>query len=452
MWTAASDNVGVTGYLVERCRAPAARPSPRSRQWAAPRSTTRVSCRTRATATACGRPTPPANLGPYSKVATATDTDLLIYSSSTGCRDSPDAFSASAEATSAAPRWAMNLPPGVRSTKSRCRPQRRAHPGLADGRPAHLRARLARGGEAGQGTKSLLRNRRRPAPIDRAEVIFVSVNTPTKTFGEGAGESARPAVLGEDGRAPSWERRGRTDRGREEHAPGAHAHAMERILHSNRQGPPLRGALESGVPLRGDRHPGPGAPRPRPDRLAPDSGRRGGPRGARRGLCQLGPARADRHQRHLERGAFQARLQRLPCPAHLVDQFHPLRSARGCGRRGRGFAARSAWTARIGKRFLESSVGFGGSCFKKDILNLVYLCESYGLDEVARYWESVVSESTSTKDSASSWTMVRAMFRHGRRQAHRALRLSPSRRTPPTTRESAALAVARKLLEKRAWW
>lgn len=46
--------------------------------------------------------------------------------------------------------------------------------------------------------------------------------------------------------------------------------------------------------------------------------------------------------------------------------------------------------ARIGKKFLQSSVGFGGSCFQKDILNLVYLCESYGLDECAAYWNQVI--------------------------------------------------------------
>ena len=46
--------------------------------------------------------------------------------------------------------------------------------------------------------------------------------------------------------------------------------------------------------------------------------------------------------------------------------------------------------SRIGPRFLKASVGFGGSCFKKDILNLVYICQSYGLSEVADYWESVV--------------------------------------------------------------
>lgn len=45
---------------------------------------------------------------------------------------------------------------------------------------------------------------------------------------------------------------------------------------------------------------------------------------------------------------------------------------------------------RIGKYFLNPSVGFGGSCFQKDILNLVYLCKNYGLDEVAEYWHQVV--------------------------------------------------------------
>ena len=45
---------------------------------------------------------------------------------------------------------------------------------------------------------------------------------------------------------------------------------------------------------------------------------------------------------------------------------------------------------RIGPHFLKASVGFGGSCFQKDILNLVYLCKYYGLNEVAEYWHQVV--------------------------------------------------------------
>merc|ERR1712203_752674 len=46
--------------------------------------------------------------------------------------------------------------------------------------------------------------------------------------------------------------------------------------------------------------------------------------------------------------------------------------------------------SRIGPKFLQASVGFGGSCFQKDILNLVYICEQFGLTEVAAYWQQVV--------------------------------------------------------------
>ena len=47
--------------------------------------------------------------------------------------------------------------------------------------------------------------------------------------------------------------------------------------------------------------------------------------------------------------------------------------------------------SRLGPKFLQASVGFGGSCFQKDILMLVYLCESYSLKEEADYWMSVIS-------------------------------------------------------------
>ncbi len=53
---------------------------------------------------------------------------------------------------------------------------------------------------------------------------------------------------------------------------------------------------------------------------------------------------------------------------------------------------------RIGPKFLEPSVGFGGSCFKKDILNLVYLCKHYGLNEVAEYWHQVIKINDFQKD------------------------------------------------------
>jgi UDPglucose 6-dehydrogenase len=65
--------------------------------------------------------------------------------------------------------------------------------------------------------------------------------------------------------------------------------------------------------------------------------------------------------------------------------------------------------SRIGPKFLKSSVGFGGSCFQKDILNLVYLCEFYGLHEVAEYWEQVVKMNDHQKQRFAR-NMVRTMF------------------------------------------
>jgi UDPglucose 6-dehydrogenase len=64
---------------------------------------------------------------------------------------------------------------------------------------------------------------------------------------------------------------------------------------------------------------------------------------------------------------------------------------------------------RIGKRFLQASVGFGGSCFQKDILNLVYLCETYGLDECAAYWNQVILMNDYQKKRFSE-KMVSKMF------------------------------------------
>jgi UDPglucose 6-dehydrogenase len=46
--------------------------------------------------------------------------------------------------------------------------------------------------------------------------------------------------------------------------------------------------------------------------------------------------------------------------------------------------------SRIGNRFLQASIGFGGSCFQKDINNLIYLCETFNLKEVAEYWHQVI--------------------------------------------------------------
>merc|ERR1711963_1261409 len=65
--------------------------------------------------------------------------------------------------------------------------------------------------------------------------------------------------------------------------------------------------------------------------------------------------------------------------------------------------------SRIGSKFLGASVGFGGSCFQKDILNLVYICESEGLHEVAKYWQMVVDMNEHQK-AAFSRKIISGLF------------------------------------------
>jgi len=104
--------------------------------------------------------------------------------------------------------------------------------------------------------------------------------------------------------------------------------------------------------------------------------------------------------------------------------------------------------SRIGPKFLKASVGFGGSCFQKDILNLVYLCEHYGLPEVSAYWESVVRMNDWQK-ARFTRHLVKTLFNtvSGKRIAVLGFAF---KKDTNDTRESAAIQVVRDLLEENA--
>jgi UDPglucose 6-dehydrogenase len=104
--------------------------------------------------------------------------------------------------------------------------------------------------------------------------------------------------------------------------------------------------------------------------------------------------------------------------------------------------------SRIGPRFLKASVGFGGSCFQKDILNLVYLCEHFGLPEVAKYWEQVVVMNDYQKRRFST-RIVKKMFNTVSDKKIGIWGFAFKKDTNDT-RESAAIYVCRDLLEERA--
>ena len=103
---------------------------------------------------------------------------------------------------------------------------------------------------------------------------------------------------------------------------------------------------------------------------------------------------------------------------------------------------------RIGPKFLKASVGFGGSCFEKDILNLVYLCEHFGLPEVAQYWESVSNINNWQKKRFAD-NVVDSFFNTINDKVIAVLGFAFKKDTNDT-RKSPAIDICKRLLEERA--
>jgi UDPglucose 6-dehydrogenase len=104
--------------------------------------------------------------------------------------------------------------------------------------------------------------------------------------------------------------------------------------------------------------------------------------------------------------------------------------------------------SRVGSKFLQAGIGFGGSCFKKDILNLVYLCSYYGLKEVADYWESVVKINEYQQDRFMA-NILGSMFNTLAGKKICILGFAFKANTGDT-RESPAIYITRKLLAEHA--
>jgi UDPglucose 6-dehydrogenase len=103
---------------------------------------------------------------------------------------------------------------------------------------------------------------------------------------------------------------------------------------------------------------------------------------------------------------------------------------------------------RIGNKFLKASVGFGGSCFQKDILNLVYIAKSYGLDEVADYWEQVIIMNDHQKNRFSK-NIVKTLYNTVSDKKIAFLGWAFKKDTNDT-RESAAIYIADNLIDEQA--
>jgi len=104
--------------------------------------------------------------------------------------------------------------------------------------------------------------------------------------------------------------------------------------------------------------------------------------------------------------------------------------------------------SRIGPKFLKASVGFGGSCFKKDVLNMVYLCECLNLPEVAAYWQQVITINEYQR-SRFTQRIVQSLFNTVTNKTITILGFAFKKNTADT-RESAAIDVCKHLLDEGA--
>merc|ERR1712238_118741 len=242
-----------------------------------------------------------------------------------------------------------------------------------------------------------------------ADVIFISVNTPTKTQGIGAGMAAnikncelcarhiakiatRSKIVVEKSTVPV-----RT------------AGAIARILSANENSDVTFQVLSNpeflaeGTAMT--------------DLLNPDRVLIGGPQ-TPAGLEAIETvvkvyANWIPREQILTTNLWSSELSKLVANAFLAQRVSSINSISAlCEATGANVSEISravGMDSRIGNRFLQSSVGFGGSCFQKDILNLVYLCETFGLDECASYWNQVILMNNYQKKRFSE-KMVGKMF------------------------------------------
>lgn len=279
--------------------------------------------------------------------------------------------------------------------------------------------------------------------ISEANIIFIAVNTPTKSFGIGAGRAANLEFIEKCARQIAKCSKGHKLVVEKSTLPVRTAEAVKRILSSSANGATFDVLsnpefLAEGTAVQ--------------DLLQPDRVLIGGESlEAVERLAQV-YARWIPRDRILTTNLWSSELSKLAANAFLAQRVSSINAISAlCEATGADVdeVAKAIGTdSRIGPKFLKSSVGFGGSCFQKDILNLVYLCEHFGLREVAQYWEQVVVMNDYQKRRFSE-RIVRTMF-NTVSDKKIAIWGFAFKKDTNDTRESAAIHVCRDLLEERA--
>ena len=230
------------------------------------------------------------------------------------------------------------------------------------------------------------------ASIAEADMVFISVNTPTKTKGLGAGQASDLRWVEACARTVAKAATGDTIVVEKSTLPVRTAVAIKTILeaasddHDQRSFSVLSNPefLAEGTAIR--------------DLESPDRVLIGGDDPAAIDALASIYAHWVPQEQILRTNLWSSELSKLTANAFLAQRISSINSVAAlCEATGadvREVARAIGTDSRIGAKFLNAGPGFGGSCFQKDILNLVYLCRHFGLPEVADYWESVVALNT----------------------------------------------------------
>jgi UDPglucose 6-dehydrogenase len=283
--------------------------------------------------------------------------------------------------------------------------------------------------------------------IRQAGIIFVSVNTPTKTFGEGAGRAADLQY---------WEKTAREIVRHSENnkivvekstLPVRTAEAMKRILDSNKKNLSFEVLSNPEFMAEGTAI----SDLESPDRVLVGGMDTPSGRAAVGSIVDIYTRWIPR-ERILTSGVWSSELTKLVANAMLAQRISSMNSVSAICEATEAdveeVARAVGMDSRVGSKFLKAGIGFGGSCFRKDILNLVYLCEQYGLPEVAAYWEQVV-RINDYQQRRFVRKLLKAMFNtvSGKRIAVFGFAFKAD---TGDTRESPAIYVSRMLLEEKA--
>lgn len=283
--------------------------------------------------------------------------------------------------------------------------------------------------------------------IDEAQVIFISVNTPTKTYGTGKGMAADLKYI--ELCARQIARVSKNDKIVVEKStlPVRTAEAIKSILDNTGNGVQFQilsnpEFLAEGTAVE--------------DLLNPDRILIGGDSSIEGqiavNLVKEVYANWVAEDRILTTNVWSSELSKLTANAFLAQRVSSINAmSELCEKTGADVsevAKAIGMDSRIGSKFLKSSVGFGGSCFQKDIMNLVYIAKSFGLNEVADYWEQVIIMNDHQKRRFSK-NIVSTLYNTVADKKIAFLGWAFKKDTNDT-RESAAIYVANDLINERA--